>query len=87
VVEQHHGPIHLLMTDVVMPEMGGAASWRNGFSRTHPETKVLFLSGYLDDAVVRTRPCFKAEVNFLQKNPLPWRPWRTRLREVLDSAK
>jgi CheY-like chemotaxis protein len=48
VSERHEGPIHLLLTDVVMPRMGGrqlAAAVR----RTRPETQVLFMSGYTDD--------------------------------------
>ena len=51
VCEQHPGPIHLLLTDVVMPEMGGPelAERLAPFRR---EMKVLYMSGYTDDAVV-----------------------------------
>ena len=50
VSEQHPGPIHLLLTDVVMPDVGGielAAQLQNG----RPEMKTLFMSGYSRDAI------------------------------------
>ncbi len=50
---QHQGPIHLLVTDVVMPEMSGRAAGRAAGRTCSPEMKVLFMSGYTDDAVVR----------------------------------
>jgi signal transduction histidine kinase/CheY-like chemotaxis protein len=49
---QHAGPIHLLLTDVVMPRLNGREVARK-VTRAHPETKVLYMSGYTDDAVVR----------------------------------
>ncbi len=48
----HQGPIHLLLTDVVMPRMSGRVLWER-LSTFRGETKVLFVSGYTDDAVVR----------------------------------
>src|SRR5260370_2848881 len=45
-----HGPIHLILTDVVMPEMGGA-DLASRLSALHPETRVLYMSGYTDDAI------------------------------------
>ena len=48
VSERHDGPIHLLLTDLVMPRMsGGELAQRLAASR--PETKVLYTSGYVDD--------------------------------------
>jgi CheY-like chemotaxis protein len=46
------GPIHLLLTDVVMPGMSGRNVWEE-LSPGRPEMKVLFVSGYTDDAVMR----------------------------------
>ena len=49
---EHAGPIHLVVTDVVMPEMGGRELIER-MGEVRPEAKVLYLSGYTDDAVVR----------------------------------
>ena len=45
VAKSHSQPIQLLLTDMVMPRMNGAESARQ-IRRLHPETKVLFVSGY-----------------------------------------
>jgi PAS domain S-box-containing protein len=81
--EEFTGRLDLLMTDVVMPQLGGRElSVR--VSELHPEVKVLFLSGYTDDAVVR-HGILEAEVAFLQK---PFAPGSlaAKVREILDSA-
>ncbi|RPH62136.1 MAG: response regulator, partial [Acidobacteria bacterium] len=59
------GPIHLLLTDVVMPGMNGRALWEK-LSASRAETRVLFMSGYTDDAVVR-RGVGDDGLPFLQK--------------------
>ena len=51
IAEQHTKPIHLLLTDVVMPLTGGKELATRLFT-LHPESKVLYMSGYTDDAVV-----------------------------------
>ena len=83
VAEQHPGPIHLLMTDVVMPRMGGRRLAER-MTQKQPGLNVLFLSGYTDDAVVR-HGVREAEVAFLQK---PFTPCALALkvRDVLDRA-
>ncbi len=43
--KKHRGAIHLLLTDVVMPEMGGP-ELAERMAAAHPEMKVLFMSGY-----------------------------------------
>ena len=53
VSRQHQGPIHLLLTDTVMPEMGGGSELAAQLASLRPDTKLLFMSGYTDDAIVR----------------------------------
>jgi two-component system, cell cycle sensor histidine kinase and response regulator CckA len=47
VAEKYDGPIHLLLSDVVMPGMGGPALARN-LAKVRPDTKILFMSGYIE---------------------------------------
>jgi PAS domain S-box-containing protein len=79
--EQHAGPIHLLLTDVVMPGMSGRQV-AEAFRQRQPAMKVLFVSGYTDDAVVR-HGVLEADTPFLQK---PFTPvaLANKVREVLD---
>lgn len=80
---QHTGRIDLLVTDVVMPRLGGRGV-ADQLKRLYPHLKVLYLSGYTDDAVVR-HGVLEQDVPFLQK---PFTPagLAQRVREVLDAA-
>ena len=51
VCKEHQEPIHLLLTDVVMPGMSGHALAETSGS-LHPKMKVLYMSGYTDNAIV-----------------------------------
>jgi signal transduction histidine kinase/ActR/RegA family two-component response regulator len=63
--EGHPNTIHLLLTDLVMPEMNGQALARRVEAR-RPGLRVLFMSGYTDDEVLRTG-ISQASVHFLSK--------------------
>jgi len=64
-VENHAGAIDLLVTDTVMPHMGGTELAQR-IRTTHPKVKVLYTSGYTDDSVVRNS-MLTSGVPFLQK--------------------
>jgi len=81
VAERHTGPIHLLLTDVVVPQLGGRRL-ADRLVALRPELRVLFTSGYTDDEVVR-RGVFEAETSLLQK-PFSPETLARKVREVLD---
>jgi CheY-like chemotaxis protein len=77
----HAGPIHLLITDVVMPGLGGRVAAERVTER-RPEARVLFVSGYTDDAVIR-HGVLREGVSFLQK-PFSLIALAFKVRDVLD---
>jgi CheY-like chemotaxis protein len=78
----HAGEIHLLVTDVVMPGGGGFQLGQTLVSE-RPELKVLYMSGYTDEAVVR-HGLLERGLNYLQK---PFTPavLARRVRDMLDA--
>jgi PAS domain S-box-containing protein len=79
--ERERGEIHLLISDVVMPGIGGR-QLAERLLAVRPGMRVLYLSGYADDAVIR-HGVLEADVNFLQK-PFSASTLARRVREVLD---
>lgn len=69
ICDSHAGRIDLLLTDVVMPELGGR-HLSEQLIRNRAEMKTLYMSGYTDDAVVR-HGVLSAAVAFLQKPITP----------------
>lgn len=77
----HEGPIPLLLTDVVMPRMGGGELGRQ-LPAVRPETRVLYMSGYTD-GVISQHGILKEGVRLLQK-PFTSRTLAQAVRELLD---
>ena len=81
-VAKEQGTIDLLVTDVVMPHMGGAeAAFR--LQAVRPGLKLLYMSGYTDNAVV-LHGVLRSEAAFVQK-PITPLAFLSKVREVLDS--
>ena len=81
---QHQGPIHLLLTDIVMPGMTGR-ELAEQLCIFHPNMKVLYVSGYTDDAYVQ-HGVLKAQAAFLQK-PFTPEALARKVRQVLDARR
>ncbi len=81
ICEQHKDPIHLMLTDVVMPRMSGRELAKR-LGSLHPDMKVLYMSGYTDDAIVH-HGILEERVNFIQK-PFTLDGLARKVREVLD---
>jgi CheY-like chemotaxis protein len=82
IARQYKGPIHLMITDVVMPQMGGA-KLAGELATERPEMKVLFVSGYAETTVQR-HGTIDVTMRFLQK-PFSLRTLAHKVREVLDA--
>ena len=79
--ERHPGPIHILVTDVVMPGQSGG-QLAEQLVRRRPEMRVLYISGYPEDSISR-HGVLQPEQHFLQK-PFPPGLFLEKVREVLD---
>ncbi len=79
---EKQGPIDLILTDVVMPQMSGPELAKR-LSLQRPGMKVLCMSGYTDDSIVR-HGVLEATMSFLQK-PITMSSLTAKVREVLDT--
>ncbi|MBI3891671.1 MAG: response regulator [Candidatus Wallbacteria bacterium] len=80
---RHVEPIHLVVTDVVMPQLGGAGLV-SAMTSCHPETRVLYVSGYTEDAIGQ-HGVFESGVHLLSKPATPSELAR-KVREILDGT-
>ena len=76
-------PIHMLLTDVVMPEATGPAL-ADELVKAHPDMKVLFMSGY-SRSTMEQHGSLEGDVHFLEKPFAPDALVR-KVREVLDGT-
>jgi two-component system, cell cycle sensor histidine kinase and response regulator CckA len=81
--EAHESKIDLVITDVIMPGLGGREMAQR-LAKTHPDTKVLYLSGYTEDAIV-SDGTMEGGTAFLQK-PFTLQNLSKKVREVLGSS-
>ena len=79
--ERNVGPVHLVLTDIVMPEMGGRELVERLLERQEPP-RVLLMSGYSDDAIAQVSERFEG-VAFLHK-PFSYDELTRKVRTVLD---
>jgi len=77
----YDGPVDLLLSDVVMPEMNGRQLYTT-IAKDHPGMKVLYMSGYSDN-VIAHRGILDSGVQFIQK-PFTVEALAVKVRETLD---
>ncbi len=84
VSRRHAGPIHLLVTDVVMPQGMSGRELVEQLAPLRPEMKVIYMSGYADDTMVQYR-ILDSNTAFLQK---PFKPSALahKVRKVLEAS-
>ncbi len=81
-LEEHSGEIHLLLSDVIMPDLSGRDLVKKA-QAIRPNIKVLYMSGYTDNAIVH-HGVLEANTNFIQK-PFSPQVLLQKVRQVLDS--
>ena len=77
----HDGPVHLLLTDVVMPEMNGRELYAR-LAPLRPDLKVLYMSGYTDNVILH-HGVLEVGIDFIQK-PFSVQGLANKVRMILD---
>jgi two-component system cell cycle sensor histidine kinase/response regulator CckA len=80
-LQEYTGPLHLMLTDVMMPEMDGQTLYHQ-VRASHPALKVLFMSGYTDDIIRQDE--IGSEFHFIQK-PFSLRTLASEIRRILEN--
>lgn len=83
ICDNHEGPIHLLLSDVVLPQMDGRTLY-NKISEARSKVKVLYMSGYTENYIV-DHGVLDPGVHFLPK-PFTVESLASKLREILDES-
>ncbi|RLC20096.1 MAG: response regulator [Deltaproteobacteria bacterium] len=83
VAAEHNGPIHLLLTDVIMPEMDGR-ELANRLREKRPDLRALFMSGYTGN-MISHRNILDGDVAFIQK-PFAREVLAVKVRKVLGDS-
>ena len=83
VTDKHHGPLHLILTDVVMPGMNGREVVER-LQSLRQEIKVLYMSGYLDNEIA-PHGILDPGINFIEK-PFTPKSLAMKVRRVLDQG-
>jgi DNA-binding NtrC family response regulator len=84
VAHRHTGPIHLMLTDMVMPRMNGRELAKQ-LAPLRPEMKVLFMSGYIKEDIT-SQDTLNPEMCFIQK-PFTTASLLSKLRELLERSR
>ncbi|MFW6415301.1 MAG: response regulator, partial [Thermodesulfobacteriota bacterium] len=80
-LQKHSGPLDLLLTDIIMPDMNGKDLFEQ-ISRKFPQAKALYMSGYPEN-VISNHGILDRGVNFIQK-PFSVQDLCLKVRELLD---
>jgi two-component system cell cycle sensor histidine kinase/response regulator CckA len=83
VLDETAAPVHLVLTDVIMPKMTGAELGRQ-LMRLRPDLPIVFMSGYCDDPVVRD---FERTPLILLAKPFTAAALLEKVRQALDQAR
>ncbi|MGO9125109.1 MAG: ATP-binding protein [Terriglobales bacterium] len=83
VAQRYKGPIHLLLTDVVMPQVGGHELAQQ-IKAMRPRIKVLFTSGYPEHATLNEN--FSSQSAVILQKPYPLNTLASRIRQMLDTV-